>query len=212
MPLSEKAEEILEVLWSQQEEHGTPMSDGTLLKDDESLRSLVGRGLISQDGHRIRLTKEGVKEAAACVRRHRLAERLLVDVLRVRGRLVHETSCSFEHLLHKGLDDNICTLLGHPRTCPHGRVIPEGPCCREARKHTEKLIMPLTELQPRRKAVIAYLRTHDRLALQKLIAMGALPKAEVVVLQRFPTLVFQIGKSQFAVDDPLASHIFVRKI
>jgi DtxR family transcriptional regulator, Mn-dependent transcriptional regulator len=211
MALSEKAEEVLEVLWSQQEEHDDPESDATLLKDDQSLRSLASHGLVTQDGRRIRLTKDGVREAAGCVRRHRLAERLLVDVLHVKGALVHDTGCSFEHLLHKGIDDSICTLLGHPRTCPHGRRIPEGPCCREARKQTGKVIMPLTELEPKRKAVIAYLRTHDREALQKLMAMGALPQAEVVVLQRFPTLVFQMGKSQFAVDEALASHIYVRR-
>ena len=60
--------------------------------------------------------------------------------------------------------------------------------------------------------MIAYLHTHDREALRKLIAMGALPQTEIVLLQRFPTILFQLGKSRFTVDDEMASHIYVRRL
>jgi DtxR family transcriptional regulator, Mn-dependent transcriptional regulator len=211
MKLTEKAEEFLETLWIELVEGGKADCDITLVKEDEALALLGSRGLVKLTDNRAALTEKGRGEAAGCVRRHRLAERLLADVLHVKPKFLDERSCSFEHLLHEGLDDSICTLLGHPRACPHGRPIPEGPCCREARKQTGKLILPLAELEPGKHADIAYLHTHDKAALQKLIAMGALPKTDIVILQRRPTLVFQIGRSQFAIDDELAAHVFVRR-
>ena len=211
MRLPEKAEEFLETLWIEQVEVQKPDCDVTLVKEDPALVLLSAKGLVRLADNRASLTDKGRQEAAGCVRRHRLAERLLADVLDIKRRLLDETSCSFEHLLHEGLDDSICTLLGHPRTCPHGRPIPEGPCCREVRKQTAKLILPLSELEPHRPAVVSYLHTQNKDALRKLIAMGVLPKAEITLQQRRPTIVFQIGRSQFAVDDELAAHVFVRR-
>lgn len=211
MKLTDKAEEILETLWIELVEKKKEKCDATLVKRDEALYELIRGGHARVTNDKIALTVKGTEAARQCIRRHRLAERLMVDVLDLKKGLVHETSCNFEHFLHKGIDENICTLLGHPKTCPHGRPIPEGRCCKEARKQVAKLIVPLSELEVNRSAVIAYLHTHDREALRKLIAMGALPQTEVVLLQRFPTVLFQLGKSQFAVDDELASHIFVRR-
>ncbi|MBI2440405.1 MAG: ferrous iron transport protein A, partial [Lentisphaerae bacterium] len=87
-----------------------------------------------------------------------------------------------------------------------------GRCCKELRKHAAKLIVPLTELDENKNAVVAYLHTHDQEALQKLIAMGVLPQTELTLLQKFPTILFQLGKSQFAVDKELAAHVYVRKL
>jgi DtxR family Mn-dependent transcriptional regulator len=212
MTLSDRAEEILEALWIELLEHKKETVDASILKDNEGLKELLDTGHVEVKNNRLTFTSKGKEEAKNCVRRHRLAERLLTDVLDVKRKLLHETGCKFEHLLHKGLDDNICTLLGHPKTCPHGEPIPEGACCRLARKRPEKLIMPLTELEPNRKAQIAYLQTQDHVKLQKLIAMSTLPKTEVVLTQKFPSYVFKIGKSQFAIDKELASSIYVRII
>jgi DtxR family Mn-dependent transcriptional regulator len=70
--------------------------------------------------------------------------------------------------------------------------------------------MPLTELEINKKARVSHLRTENEKALQKIIALGILPNAEIVLLHKFPSYVFKIGKSQFAVDKKLASQIFVR--
>ena len=74
----------------------------------------------------------------------------------------------------------------------------------------ETLIVPLPKLQIGAKGTVAHVRTQDREALQKLIAMGILPMTDLALLQRYPTLVLQIGRSQFAVDEELGSHVFVR--
>lgn len=212
MPLTEGAEEILETLWIELKERKKPSCNPEALKDKESLGKLADLGYVNIVDGAATLTRAGSEEARSCVRRHRLAERLFVDVLYVKKGLVHDTSCKFEHLLHKGLDDNICTLLGHPKTCPHGRPIPEGKCCRNIKASPGKIIIPLLELAVNKKARISYLHTEDRNALQKIIVMGALPNTKISLVQRFPTYVFQIGKSQFAVDRELASCIFVRLI
>jgi DtxR family Mn-dependent transcriptional regulator len=210
MKLEDRAEEILESLWVELVENNLEGCDVGLLKDDESLKDLYSKGYVNIKNHQLNLTNKGRDEAKSCVRRHRLAERLLADVLDVKGKSVHENSCKMEHMLHKGLDENICTLLGHPATCPHGKPIPEGKCCKNMRKKPNKLIMPLTDLAKNKDATVAYIQTQDRSALQKMIAMGILPNVNIRVLQKFPSYVLQMGKSQFAVDKELAGRVFVR--
>ena len=98
------------------------------------------------------LTSKGTEESRQCVRRHRLGERLFADVLRIKPGLVHEASCRFEHILHKGIEDNICILLGHPKTCPHGKPIPPGECCRHDATEISSLII---RLPPRMQASLS---------------------------------------------------------
>ncbi len=207
--VSEQAEELLEACWLRREggesEPGPDAPEG-----DAVVVELVEAGLVELGGPGARLTGAGWREAGACVRRHRLAERLMADVLHVRKALMHEVSCKFEHLLHRGLEGNVCTLLGHPKMCPHGQLIPEGTCCRRAGKQTSRLVFASTELKAGQEARIAYIHTGNREALQKLMAMGTLPGVSITLIQRSPSYVFQIGQSQFAVDREMAEHIFVR--
>lgn len=210
MTLTDRAEEILESLWIEIVEHKKERCDASILKDDEAIAELVDSGYIKIENNKVTLTHKGEEEAKNCVRRHRLAERLMVDVLDIKKKLVHETGCKFEHLLHKGIDENICTLLGHPKTCPHGSPIPEGRCCRDVKILPKKLIMPLTELDINKKAKVSYLQTHDNSALQKIMAIGILPHTDIMLIQKFPSYVLKISKSQFAVDKELASQIYVR--
>ena len=212
MTLTDRAEEILEGLWTELVEHKKESFDASILKDDEGLKELITADCIKIKDDKITLTPIGREEARGCVRRHRLAERLSVDMFDLKNKKIHETGCKFEHLLHKGLDDNICTLLGHPKTCPHGKPIPEGDCCKDVKRTPKKLIMPLSELDLNKKAKISYLQTHDRAVLQKIIAMGALPKTEIMLIHKFPSYVFQIGRSQFAIDRELASCVYVRVV
>ncbi len=72
---------------------------------------------------RYAFSPEGERRARQLVRSHRLAERLTQDVL---GQSAEPSACEFEHLLGTEVVDAICTLLGHPRECPHGYPIPTG--------------------------------------------------------------------------------------
>jgi len=207
MMLTERAEEILETLWVETVENQR-MPDLSVLRNDTAFRELVEQGYLSV-GPETRLTSKGLDAGRLCVRRHRLAERLFADVLNVKSALVHEAGCKLEHILHKGLEDNICILLGHPETCPHGKPIPSGACCKSRRRKFESVVMPLSEMKKGQKGKIAYIRTNDRETLRKIMAMGALPGSAVTLLLHFPSPVFQIGESQFAIDRDMAEKIRV---
>ncbi len=205
--LSERAEEILETLWLEIVENSrTP--DLSLFRNDTAFKELLDQGYVTA-GLGGKLTNKGTEEGKQCVRRHRLAERLFADVLQVKPGLVHEAGCRLEHMLHKGIEDNICILLGHPKTCPHGKPIPPGVCCQDKKHRFQSVIMPLSEMKKGQKGKIAYVHTSDREMLRKIMAMGALPGLAVTLLQQFPSPVFQIGESQFAVDQELADKIRV---
>ena len=211
--LSERAEEILEALWVQVEEQDRKPFDLGASRDDPAIEELVKLGYIRKDLGHIHLLEEGKSHALACVRRHRLAERLLVDVLDIKKKIMDEVSCKFEHLLHEGLEDNVCILLGHPKFCPHGKPIPPGVCCRERKdKKMLKFLASLSELELKDKGKISYLQAKDTSQMQKLISIGAIPGVSIMLLQKFPSYVFQIGQSQFAIDKELASAIYVRLI
>jgi DtxR family transcriptional regulator, Mn-dependent transcriptional regulator len=213
-PTDDRAEEILEQLWKLGVEEGQPSvalarlgADG---EEDPSLGELAQRGWIRVAGGEARLTDEGLPQAQGTVRRHRLAERLLADVLDVKGHLAEESACRFEHLLQPGLEERICTLLGHPTSCPHGLPIPPGECCREGRRSDLRLVCPLAELRSGQEGTVAYLHSREADRIQKLMAMGVSPAADIRLLRRFPSYVFQVGHSQFAVDEAMARSIYVR--
>ena len=211
MILSDRAEEILETMWVHTEEDKKQIVDlGVVSKGDAAIEELEKSGHVKLIDNKITLTEAGRREGRQVVRRHRLAERLFTDILDIKRKLVHPVSCQFEHLLHKGIDENICILLGHPKTCPHGKPIPEGECCRKSKVSMGKAVSPLSGLKPKQKGRVAYIHTKDDKKLQKLMAMGVLPGMAISLIQSFPSYVFQIGQSQFAIDTELAECIFVR--
>lgn len=212
MKLNEQAEEALEKMGIGFIEKGESLWSLADFKNVEAIRELTRSGYVTFSNDQISLSRKGEAEARGAVRRHRLAERLLADVLDVKRGILNEVSCRFEHLLHKGVEDEVCILLGHPRVCPHGKTIPLGKCCREYRKKAGKLVASLAELNPGEKGSIAYIHTSGEGELQKLLAMGAVPGSPVHLLQKFPSYVFKIGNSQFAVDKKIAGNIYVRLI
>lgn len=77
--------------------------------------------------------------------------------------------------------------------------------CKEFSKNTR----PLSELEVGTKCKVAYVNSSNKDALLKLIAIGLLPQTEVSILHKYPTIVLQIGKSQFAIDNELGSNVHV---
>ena len=217
--ISEQAEEVLELIWEAMEEAAEPEGGehpGRVeLREAgehaQQLGELEGNRLIELDGpSRVGFTDAGRLAAAGIIRRHRLGERLVRDVLDIDGEVLEDFACRFEHMVHQGLEESICTLLGHPKVCPHGRPIPTGECCRQARQEVGRLVQPLTDLQVGQSGTIAYLHAEDQARLGKLMAMGVLPGTHVELRRRTPTYVFSVGFSQFAVDEEVAGSVFVR--
>lgn len=207
--LSESAQELLETLWIASEEDGKA---GIALNGSrpDGTSELLESGFIHSATSLLTLTAAGRPEAARAVRRHRLAERLLADVLAAEQGVLDEQACRLEHALVEGLDDHICTLLGHPSFCPHGKPIPQGECCRQARDSVPRLIAPLRELHGGEGGQIAYIQMSNPAHLQKLMAMGVLPGTPIHLLRRSPSFVFRAGFSEFAVDEEIAGDIYVR--
>lgn len=214
MKLTDKAEEILEALWIESEEKGTGYAELEQMEipaSDPAYQELASQALVEIKGGRIYFRPEGREEGRKTIRRHRLAERLMMDVLDIRGESGDVKACQFEHLLNEGVDTKVCTMLNHPQTCPHGKPIPPGECCEEARKSGDLGVVPLTELKPGQEGDIAYIQTEDSKKMQKLMAMGVLPGNRISLLQAFPSYIFRVGFSEFAIDSAMAREIFVRK-
>ncbi|TSK06149.1 MAG: metal-dependent transcriptional regulator [Geobacter sp.] len=214
MKLSDKAEEILEALWIESEEKGAGYAELDRMEieaSDPAYQELSSRALVEIRGGRIYFRPEGREEGRMTIRRHRLAERLMMDVLNIRGESGDMKACQFEHLLNEGVDSKVCAMLNHPVTCPHGKPIPPGECCDEARKSGDLGVVPLTELKPGEEGDIAYIQTEDSKKMQKLMAMGVLPGNRISLLQAFPSYIFRVGFSEFAIDSAMAREIFVRR-
>jgi len=89
----------------------------------EMMRRMDAEGLITTDGG-IRLTAAGRELAERVVRRHRLAERFLTDILELSWAEAHHEAGRWEHVMSPAVEDALARVLGHPTTCPHGNPIP----------------------------------------------------------------------------------------
>ena len=214
MELSEISQEILEKLWTALEEGKRDSIDVSELKlgDQMSgLDELIDRRLVLTSGNLLELTSEGHREAEKAIRRHRLAERLLNDILATKHQSLEENACKFEHLLHEGMDSSICILLGHPRVCPHGLPIPPGECCHKGEGvGGGRLVAALSSLNPGQKGKIAYIQSRQSAEIQKLMAIGILPGTSIGLIRSYPSYVFEVRNTQYAVDKNIANEIYVR--
>ena len=91
----------------------------------EMLKRLVKAGYVEMDQRRqVSLTEAGYSAAEAVLRRHRLTERFLVDMLGMQWHQVHEEACRLEHFISGAVEERVLTSLNFPTTCPHGNPIP----------------------------------------------------------------------------------------
>ena len=105
----------------------------------EMIRRMAAEGLVTVDGT-IQLTASGLRLAEQVVRRHRLAERFLTDVLGLNWAEAHHEAGRWEHVLNDKVELAINRLLGGPTTCPHGNPIPGS-------AYTEPDVVTLTEVE-----------------------------------------------------------------
>jgi DtxR family Mn-dependent transcriptional regulator len=90
----------------------------------EMLDRLGEEGYVTREGRRLSLTASGRELAEKVVRKHRLAERLLVDVIGLEWHKVHREAGRWEHVISDDVEERLVELLGDPATCPHGNPIP----------------------------------------------------------------------------------------
>ncbi len=206
-------DEVLEALWTSGEKDDHRLES---LKaqchvsiDQTLLATMEKENLIAYEGEMVLLTRDGKARAALVIRRHRLAERLLVDVLNIPIQQAEEGACEFEHILAPQVTESICTLLGHPRECPHGAPIPMGACCQEARDVVDNVVIPLTRLDAGQTAKVAYISTPNHPRLHKLISFGLAPGAMLKVHQKSPSYVISCEQTELALEEDVAADIYV---
>jgi DtxR family Mn-dependent transcriptional regulator len=148
---SPAVEDYLETIY-ELEESGIPPMRARLVERlgvsaptvSETVARLEREGYLTLDDQRVlRLTGAGLTAATAVMRRHRLAERLLVDVLKVPWHQVHEEAHRLEHAISETLEPYLVRVLGDPGTCPHGNPIPGS-----ANHVSTSGQVPLTDLAP----------------------------------------------------------------
>lgn len=210
---NKRLEEYLEILWYMQERHGTNLKkflvDARCKWHPSIAEELKKEGFVEENEHEFKLTEKGFNQAQQLIRSHRLAERLLTDILNMNLDHAETGACEFEHIIVPEIVDSICTLLGHPKICPHGLPIPEGACCREARSSLGSATKNISQLESGAKARVAYINTRSNSRMHQLTQLGIHPGVEVCLHQKFPVLVLKINHTQIALDEEVAKDILV---
>ena len=175
----------------------------------EMIGRLAKAGSLRRDGRsRIVLTSEGRSQAARFVRRHRLSERFLTDYLELPWDEVHEEACKFEHVLSDAVEAGLAERLGRPRTCPHGRAIPD-----EAGELDEEASRTLADLAPGEQSMVSHVSDERSDFLRYLGSLGMLPETPVVVEDVAPfdgPLTVLVGPDRHSVGREAARKVFVR--
>ncbi|MGK2859375.1 MAG: metal-dependent transcriptional regulator [Thermoanaerobaculia bacterium] len=209
------SDEVLETLWYYREAGKTlHSSDQMNMRLDADVRRATIDELVHSGAVTLLPTLEllpsGEERARGIVRRHRLAEVLFTEVLGADLREAEESACEFEHTLTERVVDRVCTFLGHPPKCPHGKAVPRGKCCSIFEKRVEPLIARLIDIQIGTSGSIVFIAPKTAGRLNRLATLGVVPGTSVKLLQRKPSVVIQCGETSLAIEEDVAGEIYVR--
>ncbi|MBD3336555.1 MAG: DtxR family transcriptional regulator [Candidatus Eisenbacteria bacterium] len=211
----ERVDEGLECLYVLREEGRARVPeflDACPEPEPESLlKELEDGGWLYRRSGRLEFTVEGEMRARTILRRHRLAEALFHDVLNMSDEDIETGACAFEHLLSEEATQRVCSFLSHPTTCPHGRPIPPGTCCRifNGENQETAMVVPLRDLSVGQAGQIIFMSPGPRRRLAHLMRYGVVPQAILKLLQRQPSILIRVGETELAIDDDVAGQIFV---
>lgn len=201
-------DEALEFIWELREK-GEVKKEEVIkgLENRSAINEMERDGLIKIKDGKFYLTGEGEKRASDITRRHRLAERLFVDVLDLTE--YEADACKFEHAISPEVEEAICTFLGHPPKCPHGKPIPRGKCCSIFTQKISPLVQRLADISVGKPVRVVFI---TGAVMGKLSSIGLIPGAIVRLQQRSPSFVLEIEETSIAIDEDMAKGIFVRII
>jgi DtxR family transcriptional regulator, Mn-dependent transcriptional regulator len=213
-------EEVLEELWTA-EEGGSRLTVAELASTIHAgpsegwggvVQELIEAGWVRLDGLALHLTAAGETEAREVVRRHRLAEVLFSQVLQLPMAETEDEACSVEHVLSPQATDAVCSFLGHPPVCPHGRPIPRGPCCATFDRRVAPLIARLVDLAPGQSGRVVLVAPRNQERLEQLTDLGIIPGATVTLRQHKPSLVLEVDRTLLALEEEVARGIYLRPL
>ncbi|HTP60101.1 MAG TPA: metal-dependent transcriptional regulator [Spirochaetia bacterium] len=176
----------------------------------EMMDRLVEKGLAEKSREKgIALTRKGRKAALELIRKHRISERFLVDVLGMDWKDVHEEACKLEHVLSPEVESRMEALLKNTGTCPHGHPIPD-----RFGRTAESPTRLLSTLKRNESAVIAKIAEERRDLLEYLATLGMMPEAAVQVEQVAPfdgPLLIRVNGASYALGREVAEKIWVKE-
>jgi DtxR family Mn-dependent transcriptional regulator len=212
----ERIDEALELLWVLDEEGQNDVERFNLSSDDADpailVETLTQNGLATVSGDKMNLTDKGRRMARGLIRRQRLAERLFMDVFEMKEEVVVDDVCRMEHILSEELTDSVCTFLGHPPTCPHGKPIPRGECCRKFKVEVTPVVTRLSEFEVGATGKITFIVPSDPSRISKLNSLGITAGSVIKFIQKIPSCVVQIDETTVAIDPEIAREIYLKKI
>jgi len=207
-------EEYLETIFALEEE-GIPVIQARLAERlgkaapsvSEMLDRLEADDLIVRSARQITMTDKGAILAASVVRKHRLAERLLVDIIGLDWDKAHVEAGRWEHVISDDVEAHLVVLLGNPTTCPHGNPIPGvEPVGPEQRR--------LADAQPGDRIRLERITEsveHDTASLTYLGDHGLTPGTTALIQARAPdgTLTLVVGDATIALGPAMTQRMFV---
>ncbi len=212
----ERIDELLELIWTLREK-GVADLDHLLettqdIEANSILRKMIKDDLFEIEGNRMILKERGEEKAREIVRRHRLTERLLYEIFEISEEEVEEEACKLEHILSPAVTESVCTFLGHPPTCIHGKPIPRGECCAKFKKEMKPLVIPLEELGLGEEGRIVFIAPKSHQRLDRLSTLGIVPGSVLRMHQKNPSYVLQIGETTLALDRDIVKNIYVKRV
>jgi DtxR family Mn-dependent transcriptional regulator len=184
---SERVEEYLEAI-SKRQKTEMPVSTSSLAEDlgvslpavTDMIKRLESEGLINYEPNRgVSLTDEGNVVALTTIRRHRLWERFLTDILGLEWDKVHDAACRLEHATSSQVEERLASLLSYADTCPHGHPIP----AKDGYVKDQNL-RPLSQFVVGQRARISAVAKEGHRLLRRLAKWGLKPKSIVRIVAK----------------------------
>jgi len=171
---------------------------------------LEKKGLVTHKPYKgVKLTEKGRKIALQVIRRHRLSERLLTDILHMEWDKVHDAACKLEHSITDEIIKPLEKILGHPKTCPHGNPIPT-----KCGGIIEEESQPLTALNKQEQCTVVKITEEKADLLRYLDTIGLVPGASLEVVGKAPfngPITVKVGRTNHALSREVASIIKVKR-
>ena len=174
-----------------------------------TVENLEKKGLVIHEPYKgVKLTDNGRKIAFNILRRHRLAERLLTDILHLDWSEVHDPACKLEHALSPEILKPLEKALGHPKRCPHGNPIPTN-CGGIFEEET----VALTEFDTKTNGVIVKI-TEEKAEMLKQITKLKLKPGEKIQIEKVDpqnSVTVKVRNKSCTINNDVASIIYVKK-
>ncbi len=174
-------------------------------------------GLLVVSGNRhLELTDDGRTKATRVMRKHRLAERLLIDVIGLEWKFVHDEACRWEHVMSERVERRLLELLDHPTESPYGNPIPGLDELGETGDHEQFLtgLRTLTDVAGSSEQLVTVRRIGepaqgDPEVLAELEGAGLRPGSQVPVRRVAGAVLVRHGDDDVRLDVQTADHVFV---